>query len=172
MQGSMNVKNINICVGLKPWKRIVLHNFFLVLPFWSSREASSAMWCSLISWNTDTTNDNKSEWWLSIRNCVPKAEIHPLFQSPLGLYATPWLPITTSRWRLHFSRPSSQCCVYRMSMVTTFGNPTVPHNMIRDTWPAISIMSRFVIFRSNFLHSCVQRHLKERGNLFRVLYLK
>ena len=28
------------------------------------------MWCSLNLWKTDTTNDNKSEWWLSMPNCL------------------------------------------------------------------------------------------------------
>ena len=118
MQGIVNEKklyiyihkNINICIGLKPWKRTVLHSFFLVLPFGSSREACLVMSCHLILWNTDTTNDNKSEWWLSMPNCVPQAEIHLLFQSPLGLYAAPWLPIPTSRWRLT-QQPMLRPCI-------------------------------------------------------------
>ena len=125
MQGIVNEKklyiymhkNINICIGLKPWKRTVLHSFFLVLPFGSSREACLVMSCHLILWNTDTTNDNKSEWWLSMPNCVPQAEIHPLFQSPLGLYAAPWLPIhTQDGGRISRVPAANAASMYRMSM--------------------------------------------------------
>jgi hypothetical protein len=66
MQSNVNVKNINICVGIKPWKRTVLHSFFLVLPIWSSREKSLAIWCSFILLNTNIANDNKSEWWFEV----------------------------------------------------------------------------------------------------------
>ena len=78
-------KNINICIGLKPWKRTVLHSFFLVLPFGSSREACLVMSCNLILWNTHTTNDNTSEWWLSVPNCSPSRNTSSVPISPRTL---------------------------------------------------------------------------------------
>ena len=117
-------KNINICIGLKPWKRTVLHSFFLVLPFGSSREACLVMSCNLTLWNTDTTNDNKSEWWLSMPNCVPQAEIHPLFHHPSGFMLLPGSPSTLQDGgRISRVPAANAASMYRMSMPFT---PSLP----------------------------------------------
>ena len=72
-------KHIQVFVWAKTPER-GLQSFFLVLPCCSSRKASLTMWCSLNFWNTDTTNDNKSEWWLSMPNCVSSWKVIPRAQ--------------------------------------------------------------------------------------------
>ena len=86
------------------------NSFFLMLSFCS---------CSLILWNT--TNDNKSEWWLSMSNCISSWKVIPR-PSPVcdgppnwpGICCTVLWHLVSSatqqsdpRWRPHFLHPAA-----------------------------------------------------------------
>ena len=109
--------NTKVCV----WAKTPERGLFCKASFCSSRETGLAMWCSLILWNTDTTNDIKSEWWaVDAKLCLLlKSNALPIWA---GMCCTVlWHPVSSaamqqeydlSKKAAAFLAPSSLCGVY------------------------------------------------------------